>query len=147
MSRPRLLNTPACSHSALRSGVLTRRRLAGKVVGLNERQRSARRADEAMQGLGRRDRRLSGEPQLAALERSIDRRFREFYAQKPVSDEVFAQYLRLLRRATYLDNRVALEVHTDPLRERPTKAACPRRITSRTESRIAPDTCRLSSSR
>ncbi|MFA6954803.1 MAG: protein kinase [Thermoanaerobaculia bacterium] len=38
---------------------------------------------------------VGGEPKLAELEKQIDRRFRDFYAQKPVSDEVFAQYLRL----------------------------------------------------
>lgn len=37
---------------------------------------------------------LEAEPNLAALERSVDRPRRDFYAEKPVSDDVFAQYLR-----------------------------------------------------
>jgi formylglycine-generating enzyme required for sulfatase activity/dienelactone hydrolase len=38
---------------------------------------------------------LDGEPNVAALRRAIDRPFRDFRAEKPISDAVFAQYLRL----------------------------------------------------
>ncbi len=37
---------------------------------------------------------LGEEPNLAALERTVERPFRNFNAEKPVSDAVFAQYLR-----------------------------------------------------
>ncbi len=38
---------------------------------------------------------LENEPNLAALQRAIDRPTRDFSKEKPVSDSVFAQYLRL----------------------------------------------------
>jgi dienelactone hydrolase len=37
---------------------------------------------------------LERDPNLAALQRSVDRPVRDFFQEKPVSDEVFAQYLR-----------------------------------------------------
>jgi dienelactone hydrolase len=53
---------------------------------------------------------LEDEPNLAALERVVDRPSRDFYAEKPVSDEVFAQYLRQFAYdKTPLDARIEEE--------------------------------------
>lgn len=50
------------------------------------------------------------EPNLAALDREINRQSRDFYAQKPVADDVFAQFLRLYAYdKTQLDARIEEE--------------------------------------
>jgi hypothetical protein len=38
---------------------------------------------------------LTREPNVAAIERAVQQRRRDFRAEKPVADEVFSQYLRL----------------------------------------------------
>ncbi|MGK2858467.1 MAG: bifunctional serine/threonine-protein kinase/formylglycine-generating enzyme family protein [Thermoanaerobaculia bacterium] len=62
------------------------------------------------------------EPNLPKLEQSIDRRFRDFYAQKPVSDEVFDQYLRLFAYdKTALDAKIEEEKpYADGVRQKVT---------------------------
>jgi dienelactone hydrolase len=62
------------------------------------------------------------EPRLAALERSVERPFRDFFAETPVSDEVFAQFLRL-----YDYDQRPLEAEIED--ERPTEGGTRQKIT------------------
>jgi eukaryotic-like serine/threonine-protein kinase len=56
---------------------------------------------------------LENEPNLAALQRAVSRPFRDFSAEKPVPDNVFAQYLRLFAYdKTPLDAKVEQEKPT-----------------------------------
>lgn len=59
--------------------------------------------------------RITGEePNLANLDHAIERKLRDFYAQKPVPDEVFAQYLLLFAYdKTPLDAKIEEDKPTD----------------------------------